>query len=81
MQENTNIEAFDDWMSWKENAFELTIPTKLSRSTPRHLNSLITTTCMGLGLRPITDFQVTMYEVRFRTKTFLAMFKMNYNNE
>lgn len=82
MNQNTNIEAFDDWMSWKGNAYKLKIHSKRnSRSTPKHLNSLITTTCMDLGLRPIADFQVTMYEVRFRTATYLAMFKLNYNDE
>ena len=86
MQQSTNLEAFDNWMSWKDNAYELKIHSKLPlqhhrKSSPKHLNSMIVTTCRGLGLRPLVDFQVTMYEVRFRTKTFLAMFKMNYNNE
>ena len=81
MQQNTNLEAFDDWMSWKDNAYTLQVDSKRLISTPRHLNEMISTTCLNLGLRPIKDFQVTMYEVRFRTKTFLAMFKLNYNNE
>jgi|TARA_B100001093_G_scaffold487281_1_gene523397 hypothetical protein len=81
MQQNTNLEAFDDWMSWKDNAYTITLDAKGYTSTPRHLNNMIVTTCVDLGLRPTVDFQVTMYEVRFRTKTFLAMFKMNYNNE
>ncbi len=81
MQENTNLKAFDDWVSWKDNAYELKIYPALSRTSPKRLNKTITITCLDLGLRPKVDFQVTMYEVRFRTKTFLAMFKMNYKDE
>ena len=81
MRQSNNLEAFDDWMSWKENAFEIKIHPRLSRTSPRRLSENITTTCLSLGLRPIEDFQITMYEVRFRTKTFLAMFKMNYKDE
>jgi len=81
MQENTNLQAFDNWMSWKENSYELNIHPKLSRTSPKRLSESITVTCLDLGLRPTLDFQVTMYEVRFRTKTFLAMFKMNYKDE
>jgi len=81
MQQNTNLQTFDDWMSWKDNVYKLNIKSsRLSKTnTPKHLNKSITYICSNLGLRPIQDFQITMYEVRFRTKTFLAMFKMNFN--
>jgi len=86
MKQSTNLEAFDDWMSWKDNAYDLKYShhTKISQrhmSYPKKLNEQISTVCLGLGLRPTVDFQITMYEVRFRTKTFLAMFKMNYGDE
>lgn len=81
MQKNTNLERFDNWMSWKDNAHQLTIKSKLSKRTPKQLNQSVSGVCLSMGLRPMEDFQVTMYEVRFRTKTFLAMFKMNFNED
>ena len=81
MQENTNLQAFDAWVSWKDNAYELKIHANLSRTAPKRLSESVTLACLDLGLRPKVDFQITMYEVRFRTKTFLAMFKMNYKDE
>tara|TARA_R110001592_G_scaffold87400_2_gene258143 strand:+ start:8923 stop:9165 length:243 start_codon:yes stop_codon:yes gene_type:complete len=80
MLQNTNIENFDEWMSWKDNAFDIA-RTSMGRRTPRKIGDSIAGICLGLGLRPGKDFQVTMYQVRFRTKTFLAMFKMNYKDE
>lgn len=79
MNQSINIENFDNWMSWSGNSYKFPM-TINSKTTPRKLNESISGVCMSLGLRPSHDFQVTTYEVRFRTKTFLAMFKMNYNN-
>jgi|TARA_B100000073_G_C23694629_1_gene557841 hypothetical protein len=77
--QQTNVKAFDDWMLWKENRYDLKLPTT-SVVKPIKLADSVVAVCTELGLRPTKDYQVSMYEVRFRTKTFLAMFKMNYNN-
>ena len=77
--QQTNVEAFDNWMLWKDNAYELKLKAS-SSIRPVKLSDTVIAVCTELGLRPIKDYQVSMYEVRFRTKTFLAMFKMNYNN-
>jgi len=80
MLQNTNIDNFDEWMAWKDNAYNIArLPN--GRMYPRKVGESIAGICLGLGLRPGKDFQVTMYQVRFRTKTFLAMFKMNYKDE
>jgi hypothetical protein len=79
MLQNTNIENFDEWMSWKDNAFTID-RRSMGRRTPRRIGESIAGICLGLGLRPGKDFQVTMYQVRFRTKSYLAMFKINFKN-
>lgn len=80
MKQNTNLKLFDDWMLWKNNSFKIGYARVKPISTPKHISEFVNLTCTGLGLRPGTDFQYSTNEVRFRTKTFLAMFKMNYNN-
>lgn len=80
MLQNTDINNFDEWMSWRDNAYHIARGHK-GRMHPRKVGDSIAGICLGLGLRPGKDFQVTMYQVRFRTKTFLAMFKMNYKDE
>ena len=73
--QQTNVEAFDNWMLWKSNAYKLTDVKRFKRHS-----ETVTAVCTEIGLRPVEDYQVSMYEVRFKTKTFLAMFKMNFNN-
>ena len=80
MLQNTNINNFDEWMAWKDNAFNIA-RTSMGRRTPRKVGESIASICLGLGLRPGKDFQVKMYQIRFRTKTFLAMVKMKYKDE
>ena len=45
MQENTNLQAFDDWVSWKDNAYELKIHSTLARTTPKRLSESVTLAC------------------------------------
>lgn len=91
MQQNTNLKLFDEWVTWKDNSFALGVigngklPNgngKLPKNNqnPKQYKNTITSICVSLGLRPGMDFQVTMYEVRFRQKSFLAMFKLNFIN-
>lgn len=84
MQQNTNLKLFDEWITWKDNSFALGVigNGKLPKNNqnPKQYKNTITSICVSLGLRPGMDFQVTMYEVRFRQKSFLAMFKLNFIN-
>ena len=75
MQQSHNLQLFDNWVEWKSNTFELVLNAR-GKTTPVHHQNTVMSTCLSLGLRPGEDFQVT----RFRTKTFLAMFRMNFRN-
>ena len=79
MQQSNSLSQFDKWADWKENSFDLVLNAK-GKTTPVHHRNTVTSTCLSLGLRPGEDFQVTMYQVRFKTKSYLAMFKINFNN-
>lgn len=79
MQQSNNLNLFDKWVDWKDNSFATALDVN-GRITLKHQKNTVTSTCISLGLRPGVDFQVTAYEVRFREKSFLAMFKMNFTN-
>tara|TARA_B100000927_G_scaffold289979_1_gene287703 strand:+ start:1322 stop:1561 length:240 start_codon:yes stop_codon:yes gene_type:complete len=76
MNQSTNLKSFDDWMTWKENSY----PVEMRKHYVKKADQSIMFTCINLGLRPNKDFHLTSSEVRFRTKSFLAMFKLNYEN-
>jgi|TARA_R110001606_G_scaffold39881_2_gene109484 hypothetical protein len=76
MQTNISTEAFNKWLSWKEHSVKMPVYP----GGPRRLSETVTSVCMSLGLRPEIDYHVTANEVRFSTKTFLAMFKLNWSN-
>ena len=79
MQQSNNLSLFDKWVEWKPNSFELVLNAR-GKVTPVHHQNSVFSRCLSLGLRPGKDFQVTMYQVRFRTKSYLAMFKINFKN-
>ena len=76
MSQSTNLKSFDNWMSWKQNSY----PVQMRKLPVRKVNESNMFTCINLGVRPTKDFHLTSSEIRFRTKSFLAMFKLNYEN-